>query len=56
MCWMDMFGTLLVVMVSQVTYMSKLINTNMYILNVCNFLYISYTSIKLTNHKKPTLD
>lgn len=40
-----MFSTVVVVMVSQVRYMSKLIK--MYILNLCNFSYISYTSIKL---------
>ena len=40
-----MFSTVVVVMVSQVRYMSKL--TKMYILNLCNFSYINYISIKL---------
>lgn len=42
---MEMFGILIVVMVTQVTHLSKLIHT----LKIDLFLYVNYTSVK-TNY------
>lgn len=44
---MEMFIVLIVVMVSQLYHISK--HTKVYILTMCNLLYINYTSIRFFN-------